>query len=531
MTANFPIPIIDLFAGPGGLGEGFSSLKDEQTMKNIFKISLSIEMEHFAHQTLTLRSFFRQFDEVPSDYYEFIKGKISLEQLFQNHPEEAVRSKKEAWQARLGEKELSISNSIVDDRIKEALNGRKDFLLIGGPPCQAYSLVGRSRRKEIVLNEEKDEKVGLYKQYLRILAVHNPSLFVMENVKGILSAKTEENPVFEKILTDLADPVKAYHTLFETNGIDFQCPGYKIYSLVHEPREIINGIPQYKPTDFLIKSEEYGIPQARHRVILLGIRNDIKISPERLKPYGKYVSIKEVLSDLPKLRSGLSKLEDTSENWHTVIKTIESSSLLNGIDEKVIQEIKRQLEYASIIGYTRGSEFKSCTSLETTYQTKWFNDSRIIGVCNHQTRSHIESDLLRYFFAACYANVYEKSPNLENYPKALLPDHKNIMEGVNENKFGDRFRVQLWDSPSKTITSHISKDGHYYIHPDPTQCRSLTVREAARIQTFPDNYFFCGPRTAQFIQVGNAVPPYLASQIGKIVAKVYGTLNLLPKDS
>jgi DNA (cytosine-5)-methyltransferase 1 len=133
----------------------------------------------------------------------------------------------------------------------------------------------------------------------------------------------------------------------------------------------------------------------------------------------------------------------------------------------------------------------------------------------------MDSDLLRYLFVSCFARVKKESPRLHDFPEALLPDHKNVRRAVEDRTFADRFRVQLAGKPAKTITSHISKDGHYYIHHDPTQCRSFSVREAARIQTFPDNYYFCGGRTQQFHQVGNAVPPFLAKQIADIVYKVF----------
>lgn len=130
----------------------------------------------------------------------------------------------------------------------------------------------------------------------------------------------------------------------------------------------------------------------------------------------------------------------------------------------------------------------------------------------------MSKDLCRYVYAACFAQVHGRSPALQHFPTDLLPDHASVDSALAEGgNFSDRFRVQLADRPCTTIVSHIHKDGHYYIHPDPMQCRSLTVREAARLQAFPDNYFFCGPRTAQYIQVGNAVPPLLAKQIGGIV--------------
>ena len=151
------------------------------------------------------------------------------------------------------------------------------------------------------------------------------------------------------------------------------------------------------------------------------------------------------------------------------------------------------------------------------------------GVCNHTTRGHIVGDLYRYFYAACFAQDKGQSPKLQDFPDDLLPAHKNAKRAANRSPiFSDRFRVQIGDRPATTVTSHISKDGHYYIHPDPTQCRSLTVREAARLQTFPDNYFFCGPRTSQYVQVGNAVPPLLARQIAAIVHQVLEQARVSP---
>tara|TARA_B100000575_G_C22978026_1_gene564405 strand:- start:318 stop:932 length:615 start_codon:yes stop_codon:yes gene_type:complete len=150
----------------------------------------------------------------------------------------------------------------------------------------------------------------------------------------------------------------------------------------------------------------------------------------------------------------------------------------------------------------------------------WYGgNNRLLGLANFESRTHLDKDLSRYLYASLYTKKNGKSPLLQDMldeAPGLMPEHKS----VGRNIFKDRFKCQKWDAPASTITSHISKDGHYFIHPDPTQCRSLVVREAARIQTFPDDYLFLGARTAQFRQVGNAVPPLLAYQLAEVVASI-----------
>jgi DNA (cytosine-5)-methyltransferase 1 len=303
------------------------------------------------------------------------------------------------------------------------------------------------------------------------------------------------------------------------------CPGYKIYSLVVEPDFDKNGNPILQQKDYVIHAEKFGIPQTRHRVILLGIRHDIDFVPRILEKV-KEVPISKVLSDLPRLRGGLSKIEDSDIAWKDTVNEILSKLPANSTDKKVRQVILNQLSKIRIPRLSKGAEYISYKKIKSEYRPDWFNDPNLEGVCNHSARGHMESDLHRYFYIACFAHVYGFSPNLDQLPTKLLPTHKNVFkkDGNVTGKFPDRFRVQLNSRPAKTITSHISQDGHYYIHYDPKQCRSLTVREAARIQTFPDNYFFCGPRTHQFIQVGNAVPPILANNIAQVVIEIFNAI-------
>ena len=143
------------------------------------------------------------------------------------------------------------------------------------------------------------------------------------------------------------------------------------------------------------------------------------------------------------------------------------------------------------------------------------HSQQIGGVIQHMSRSHMAGDLRRYAFYAAKLKMDGRPQRVNDLPPLLRPEHKNV--GRDDTPFTDRFRVQAWGGPSSTVVSHISKDGNYFIHPDPIQSRSLTVREAARLQSFPDDYYFCGSRTQQFHQVGNAVPPLLAHQIAKVV--------------
>lgn len=523
-----PIPIIDLFAGPGGLGEGFTSVLDDKG-KRVFKIALSIEKDDFAHQTLTLRSFVRQFEvnDIPAEYYSFVRGEIKdIEDLYKLYPKQATAAKHEAWKLELGDKAKIVTpHRIIDRRIKESLKGERNFVLIGGPPCQAYSLVGRSRRQEAESLDENDPRVYLYREYYRILAVHAPPVFIMENVKGMLSAKVNTESVFKQIIKDLKNPFEAYIKLQGKEELPYKPPGYKIYSLVRPHKQDLYGQDIFDPKDFIIKSEEYGIPQTRHRVILLGIRNDLSVTPQTLQKAPSAISVGDVINSLPVLRSGISKQKDGGTEWQFLLEESLETGVWEDIDEEVSTRIREVINEIEVPENDRGSLFVEGNT-ELNYLERWYIDNRLNGFINHETRSHIKADLYRYLFASCFAEVKGRSPKLSDFPAQLYPAHLNITEAVDDNKFGDRFRVQLSNEPSKTVTSHISKDGHYYIHPDPAQCRSLTVREAARIQTFPDNYYFCGPRTQQYHQVGNAVPPYLAFQIATIIAPLLNHIKL-----
>lgn len=520
------IPVIDLFAGPGGLGEGFSAFRNDEG-DPVFKIALSIEKDQTAHETLKLRSFFRQFcrKDVPEEYYDHLRGKIDREQLYSRFPAQAANAHTESWNAELGNYRR-LPTSRIDQRIAEGMDGADDWVLVGGPPCQAYSVAGRSRvipvdRRDGTQNYEKDKRHFLYKAYLRIIAKHCPPIFVMENVKGILSAEVGGKPIINRILSDLRHPIPAARGEDENQNGGLE---YSIYPVADYSgmRRLFDADSESDPTSYIVKSEEHRIPQARHRLILLGVRSDIAERPQNLRVYHDKVKMWKAISDLPRLRSKLSNGRDSGEKWVETIRLMAGSDALldPAIDDKIYKAIFAKLNRLAE-HLSPGDTFLEWNR-QPVFQRDWFYDPRLRGVCNHVSRSHMDSDLWRYFFSACYAAVHKKSPNLSNFPVSLLPNHDNVKKVKGNNLiFKDRFRVQVRSKPATTVTSHIGKDGHYFIHPDPLQCRSLTVREAARLQTFPDNYFFSGPTTKQYQQVGNAVPPLLARQIAAIVYNLF----------
>ena len=511
-----PVKVVDIFAGPGGLSEGFESVRDRRN-RPAFSVELSIEKDRTAVETLRLRKFYRQFNgDAPDDYYRCIRGEITTGELYERFQAESSIADSRCWHAELGPS--GVEHGRVRSRIDDAVADNEDFVLIGGPPCQAYSLAGRSRN---IGNPEydptSDVRQRLYVEYLQILAEHRPAVFIMENVKGLLSATYANKRLFHSIVEDLRDPSSAVkregRSLRRTRRVT-----YRVYSLT-ERHMFDNG----DLNGSIIQAEHYGVPQARHRVILLGVRDDLREATPGILSSREPVPAHAVLDSLPRLRSGLSpQRDDSPEAWRDCLRSQVGSRWVNAGTRKVADNalsatIRKQLSSLELPKKNRGAEFIPA-EVTSHYAPEWYCDDRIGGVCNHSSRSHMPRDLYRYMYAACYAKQFNSSPSLKFFPTDLLPDHANAKRAAADGGyFSDRFRVQLSSKPSTTIVSHISKDGHYYIHHDPSQCRSLTVREAARLQTFPDNYFFCGNRTAQYVQVGNAVPPLLARQIGEIV--------------
>ena len=448
--------VVDLFAGCGGLSEGFRQAG--------FSTIADIDMDFWACETLKTRHLFHELRKIKKLhlYNEYVKDKISREAIFRLYPNISESISQRVIKATLGNDPMDK----VLERIKSSLvyhGGSKVNVLIGGPPCQPYSLVGRARDP----NKMKlDGRHFLYRHYLTILNDLKPDFFVYENVPGLFSAEVGGERIFSKLQQDF----------------DQLDTPYEIIPPLNKVRE--------QPGSYVLNSSDFGVPEHRKRLILIGYRKSLK---------QWYPNLENIFGKLQKKATKNNKLKAL-----TVRDAIED---LPGLkpgegNDRYLRRYETRLRLSE---YQKKMRFCSC------------------GILNHRARTQMGTDLKRYqFFIEHqeYGNHSAKLHNLLIERPDLKPNHANLLD------FDDRFKVQSWDFPSSTIMAHISKDGHYYIHPDINQCRSFTVREAARCQSFPDNYLFEGPRTEQFKQVGNAVPPELAYQVASVIKKeltiIYG---------
>ena len=390
---------IDLFAGCGGLTEGF--------YRQGFKALTHVEFDHYACESLRTRM----------KYYGYAENKISV-------------------------LEKDITDDNILESIKNEIKNNTVDLLIGGPPCQAYSSLGRAKDENGMQNDPRN---FLFESYEKILTKFKPKIFVFENVTGLLNAKIGKEKTINIILKKLG----------------------KKYKLISNPNEMI------------LNSCDYGVPQVRKRIILIGFRNDIKIDPKEIynsiikthynpdsnanekSNKKKFVTVKDAISDLPHLKPGEGEklIKHKIIKWNEFLETI------------------RKKDYNNLL--------------------------------DHVARTHNDSDRKRY---------YEMSKNKWTFQELL--NKKPSLNHSKQRVFDNSYVVQFWDLPSRTIIAHLYKDGNQFIHPDFKQERTITPREAARLQSFPDDFIFEGSRTQQYKQIGNAVPPLMAEAIAKSIKNI-----------
>lgn len=399
---------IDLFAGASGMSEGFIKAK--------LNPIAHIEMDEEACFTIKTRAAYHYLSENKKSkiYIDYLLSKITREDFYKHIPSEILDS---VFNIEISDDSLKS----IFIKIKKHQQGKPIDLIIGGPPCQAYSLIGR-HQKEI----ENDPRNKLYIQYGRFLKEFQPKAFVFENVPGLLSANKGDH--------------------FKNLKIYFKKLGYEVY---HET----------------LDASDYGVLQTRKRVIIVGWLKENDFGFPEIEKLPKKYKVEDALFDLPKLKPGDGGGVMRYQNRKN--KYLQKFELRNGVD----------------------------------------------FVTQHISRPHNKRDLAIYEFAIEKWNKRNVRVKYTDLPKDLRT-HKNL------TSFLDRFKVVNGEGISHTIVAHIAKDGHYYIHPDIEQCRSISVREAARLQSFPDDFYFEGSRSAAFKQIGNAVPPLMSYAIARKIKEL-----------
>lgn len=399
---------IDLFAGAGGLSEGF--------LRAGYKFFAHVEMDESACLTLKTRQayYFLKRNNRLNIYKEYISGIITRDEFYAHVPKRIFKS--------VINKEINAETiPNIFEQIDQIRKNKEVDIIIGGPPCQAYSVIGRSRDPK---GMKDDKRNYLYKEYIKFLNRYSPKLFVFENVLGLLSAQ---------------DGV-----IFESMKREFGEAGYNI---------------DYQ----ILNAKDFGVLEERKRIILIGWRNDIEFTYPKFKYNKKYHTIRELFEDLPSIKAG------------------ESCNSYKKLTNRCLLDTHIRLKKWDILS-------------------------------QHESRPNNERDLEIY-------RRYIETWNIDNRKLKYNELPEELITHNNKDSFLDRFNIVPYDSICHTVVAHIGKDGHYYIHPDINQNRSISVREAARIQSFPDDFYFESSRTAAFKQIGNAVPPLMAEIIAKLIKK------------
>ena len=396
---------IDLFAGCGGLMDGFMQEGSYNTLA-------CVEWESFPCQTIANRLAKKWNHRNANE--EVIRFDIQRTEELINGFDDPVYGKHQGLAKLVGESKVDV--------------------IIGGPPCQAYSLAGRIRDPH---GMKDDYRNYLFESYIRILNHFKPSLFVFENVMGMLSAAPDGTPIVDKIREA------------------FDKAGYFV-------------IDDFKSAVFDVA--DFGIPQHRKRVIILGVNKVLGKSDN--------VLCKKILDEFYNVLMPLYKKKAKPRTVRSAIGDMPAIFPR----KEVLKKEGHKYSHQPIDGN---------------------------GMMNHIPRFHSERDQKIFTMLAedieSGRNQYVSTDSLKELYTKMTGKKSNI----------HKYYVLRWNEPSNTIPAHLYKDGMRHIHPDPAQARSITVREAARLQTFADDFEFLGPMMAQYKMIGNAVP----SDFAKIIAK------------